>query len=170
MHLLDIRTSTTKGEIATSSLQTPVTFDPFSLKNNFQLHFVQPSSQPQLSAPLLSWTSRNFTMTFAYPYPLILFLLYISRLLPTQNGLLTRAVYFVITIGFSYRTLQTSDSKSFKTSMITYLQDTLGRTRLLKQSVVIMFGLISALSFRNSVVLVPLADGPNLCVTNPTDF
>ena len=167
MRLLDVGMSTVEGEMATLSSLTLVIYDPFSPKNNFQHHFTLHSLQPRLSAPLLLWTLRNSTTTFAQLYPLTPFPPRTSRLLLTPNGLLTQAVYFVIMIGFSYRTLQTSDLKSYRTNMITFLQDTSGRTKLSKCS---MFGLTFVPLSRNLAVLVPLASGPNPHSTSLTDF
>src|SRR6202041_750320 len=139
MHLLDVGTSIAKGEIATSSSQTRAISDPYSLKNNFLPHFALHTSQLRLSVPLSLWILRNFTMTFIYPYPLILFPIHTYQLLVIPNGLLTKVVYSARMIGFMYRTLRTSDSKSYRTSMITSSQDISDKTKPLKQFIVTMY-------------------------------
>src|ERR1700679_474846 len=70
MPSLDVGTSIAKGEIATLSSQTRAISDPYSHRNNLLRHYAQRTSQLRLSAPQLSWMSRNSTTTFVYPYPL----------------------------------------------------------------------------------------------------
>jgi hypothetical protein len=116
---LDVGTSTTKGEIATSPWQTQATSDPSLSKNNLPCHSAELRSQLQLSAMLSSWTFSSFITTSAHPLPLIPFPqhIYPPLLLPTGHS--TTVVYSTITIGFTSQTQTTSDSESSSTNMIT---------------------------------------------------
>jgi hypothetical protein len=126
---LDIGTSTTKGEIATSPWQTRATSDPSSLKNNSPCHSVELHSQLQLSATLSSWIFSSFITTFAHPLPLIPFPRHIYSPLLPPTGHSTTVVYSAITIGFTSQTQMTSDSKSSSTNMITSSLGTPDKTK-----------------------------------------
>ena len=162
--------STAKGEIATSSSQTRVISDLSSLRSNYRLHFMLLTSWPQSFVLLLLWILKNSTMTFVHSFPLTLYLLNNSWTQVTLNGPLMKVAYFDLTIRYLSQTFWTSDLRSFSTNMTMFLPDTSGRTRLLKQFVENMYGLISEPSFKISVNHALLAKGPKHLGISLTDF
>jgi hypothetical protein len=129
MLLLDVGTSTAKGEIVTSPWQTQATSDPSSSKNNSLCHSVELRSQLRLSATLSSWTFSSFITTSTHPLPLIPFPRHIYPPLLPPTGHLMTVVYSTITIGFMSQTQMISDSESSSTNMITSSLGMLDKTK-----------------------------------------
>jgi hypothetical protein len=161
-------TSTQKRGIVVMLMQTCITTNPYSLWNNSHLPSRLPTSQLRFCKLQPSWT--NFKKTFAKPFLKFNMPPTSSNPSPptsiphtTLTGLIA-TIYSDMMIESGYQTLIISDSVSSRTSMITFLQDTLDSTRPSVSSEDSTLGQISVLLFKiiaRHVLIVIMLKLPN---------
>ena len=147
---------------------TLITSSPSSLKNNLQSLYELWFFFFLLSAQLQLWIQIPYIETSSR----LSLVIQLLQNIPLQiaSGLWTQTVYFFLTIEFIYHLLETSTHVFYSTIMITFLPDTLVKTKHQNQSTTDTPGLASMLMYNNSTSSVSLVCDLNHNVISPMDL